>query len=56
MSIRNIPLGCEAVPPEWKMEQENCPPVEDIGDNASTDSEIESGDDGNEISVVKQLQ
>lgn len=33
------------------MEEENRPAVEDTGDNAFTDSEIDSGDDGNESSV-----
>ena len=49
--IRNTPLGCEVLCTEWKMDQENRPPVEDVGDDVSTDSETNSNNDS-EVSPI----
>ena len=43
--IRNTPLGCEVLRTEWKMDQENRPPIEDVGDDVSTDSETNFSND-----------
>ena len=49
--IRNTPLGCEVLRTEWKMDQENRPPVEDVGDDVSSDSETNSSSDSDASSI-----
>ena len=53
--IRNTPLGCEVLRTEWKMDQENRPPVEDVGDDVSSDSETNSRSSDSDASSISSI-